>query len=172
VNRKLIPLAVVLAAAALMGSCNRAGAQADEAPMQWRKNDDAEMNAAVAEARRTLPVFRRLFDEHPVDIDLFLIKAGFKTAHGGSEHVWLYDLAWKDGSVSGVLANEPEDVPNMHAGDRVTASEDMISDWAYRKQGKFYGQYTTRVMIKTESPADAAEESQTLWPTPLEPGRQ
>ncbi len=170
-RRGIAILLAGLVLAVATASCNRSDAAKNEPPVLWLNKDDAAMNAAVAQARSTLPKFQKLFEARPADVQQFLVKVAMPTPQGGREHLWMVLQDWKDGSVSGVLINEPEAVPSLHDGDRITAKLEAISDWSYAKHDKFYGQYTTRVMLSREPAADAAEISSTLWPQPLEPGR-
>jgi uncharacterized protein YegJ (DUF2314 family) len=116
------------------------------------EKDDAAMNAAIAEAQATLPLFlANVLDAEGNGSDLALIKVGFPTIDGGDmdvEHIWVSPFArLGDGSFIGLLANEPVALGNLMAGDQVDFTEDMISDWHMTApSGRYWGSYTSRVM--------------------------
>jgi uncharacterized protein YegJ (DUF2314 family) len=62
------------------------------------------------------------------------------------------------------------EVPNIHAGQPYEADIPKITDWAYFKRGRSYGQFTTRVMLLAASPEVRKAQLEALAPTPLEPG--
>lgn len=130
-------------------------------------DDDAEMNAAKAQARQTLPVFWKHLEAHP-DIDHSL-KVGLPTASGSLEHIWVANIRPEGDKVLGRLANAPVDLPGLEAGSPVTFTRDQISDWSYAKDGKMYGHYTTRVIVKRLDPAEAAQVVAMLSENPVEP---
>ncbi len=143
---------------------------AKEPGTQWTPKSDSKMLAAGREAQATLPVFWRVFDRQPADVSEYAVKVAFTTAHGGEEHLWLALLSRDGGQVRGVVANEPEDVPGIHVGARVSAPVSRISDWSYSKRNRRYGNYTTRVMLTRAPPNEAAVFGADLSPQPLEPG--
>ncbi|MEI9895809.1 MAG: DUF2314 domain-containing protein [Chthoniobacter sp.] len=109
------------------------------------------MNAAIEEAQRRLPEFRRALDEDArrliPQIEGPLVKARFDSAMTHAvEHMWIQDAGFEDGMIVGTLASEPEAIPEYTQGDWVTVSPKTISDWAYRENGRTYGGFTIRVM--------------------------
>jgi uncharacterized protein YegJ (DUF2314 family) len=130
-----------MAAAVALAACDRAS---ESTYMPTPKNDPP-MDAAIAEARASLPVFWAKYDAAEDKSD-FMVKAGMKDRYGGREHIWIY----LDG----------------RAGEVPVAD---LSDWAYGRDGKYYGMYTTRVLIGRMTPAQRAESEAILAPTPLEP---
>lgn len=164
-----------LAAAALC-ACGpgptKAGAEAGAGASQQGdkvvdfSKDDAEMNAAIAQARQTLPTFWKHLEANP-DIDHSL-KVGLPTASGSLEHIWVANIQPEGDKVLGRLANAPVDLPGLEAGSPVTFTRDQISDWSYVKDGKMYGHYTTRVVVKHLGSAEAAQVSAMLSENPVE----
>src|SRR4051812_31509623 len=68
------------------------------------KDDDPEMLAAIAKARKTLPQFWQTFDKHdPSDSD-FALKVKLKDTHG-TEHFWVTELQRSGGKTTGVINN-------------------------------------------------------------------
>lgn len=115
--------------------------------------DDSELNAAIDEAQRRLPEFRRALEEDarrliPV-IEGALVKARFASpVTGAIEHIWIEDVGFEDEKIVGTIANDPNDLPELSKGDWVSISHDDISDWAYRQGGRTVGGFTVRVMQK------------------------
>ncbi|MCA8903123.1 MAG: DUF2314 domain-containing protein [Hyphomonas sp.] len=116
-------------------------------PVLGVEEENAAMNAAMAEARRTLPVFWSLFDTYPEKADAFSIKAGFETTTGTLEHIWLADLSHEGDRITGTLNNEPLYLPEgVKRGDVVTVYTRDVSDWTITGNGrKDYGGFTVRV---------------------------
>lgn len=115
--------------------------------------DDPEINAAIEEAQRRLPEFRRALDEDarrliPV-IEGALVKARFTSfITGAIEHMWIEDVGFEEEKIVGTLASDPNEIPELSKGDWVSVSPDDISDWAYRQAGRTVGGFTVRVMQK------------------------
>jgi uncharacterized protein YegJ (DUF2314 family) len=113
--------------------------------------DDVEMNAAIQEARRRLPQFRRALEADarriiPL-IEGALVKARFESATtGAAEHIWLEDAGFEDEKIVGTVSNEANNIPELCKGDWVTVTLDAVSDWACRQGGRTFGGFTIRVM--------------------------
>lgn len=171
-----------LLAAALLGlaACDGAGTAAPQAEgseayldasgggddMVQVPSADAEMNAAVAEAKRTLPVYLARLDAGqlaPSDG----VKVAMPTDQG-NEHIWVHQVARDGDRLTGVLANQPNYLPNLQRGSPVTFAVDQVSDWSYEKDGRMWGNYTTRVMLPHVGPEDQASLRQSLSATPTE----
>jgi uncharacterized protein YegJ (DUF2314 family) len=160
-----IAAAIVLSAAP--GSAQeqlRPGAAGDDQVMGFSPLDQA-MNGAVAEARRTLPLFWAALESG--DGDRYSLKAEFPS-RDASEHMWVRDIRRTASGYSGVLQNQPLDIPGMNLGDRVTFTERQISDWSYVKGGLLWGAYTTRVMVDHMTPEEQSDWRRILSPTPVE----
>lgn len=119
--------------------------------MNQFSGDDAEMNAAIAEAQKRLPEFRRALDTDArrviPQIEGSLVKARFESMITHAvEHMWLEDAGFEDDMIVGTLASEPNNIPEHSKGDRVTVSPETVSDWAYREGGRTFGGFTIRVM--------------------------
>ncbi|SFK19984.1 YegJ family protein [Caulobacter sp. UNC279MFTsu5.1] len=127
--------------------------------------DDAEMNAAIAAARKTLPVFWNHLRTKPGEPSS--LKVGLATSNG-HEHIWVSDIEAKGDTITGRLANDPDNLPGLKLGSPVTFTRAQISDWAYEKNGKLYGHYTTRIVIKHIDPAEAAQVRAMLSENPVE----
>lgn len=120
-------------------------------PVTNYADDDAAMNAAIADAQETLP----LFPTHALDIEKIgrdgtSVKVAMPTADGaGHEHIRVTPFRmWDDGTLSGYLANAPVDLGALQQGDRVDFTTFQISDWSlFAPDGKMWGNDTSRVMF-------------------------
>ena len=168
--------ALALAVAALLVACapadaqqgSRSEAQREKEELLWARPDDAAVEAAKAEARKTLPVFwTHLSAADPADSN-FLIKVGLPVKDGGAEHIW-GSVVKRDGDDLVVrLANEPFYLPGLHLGSEVRTSISRVSDWSYDHGGRKYGHFTTRVLMRTATPEQREQLAAILAPTPLE----
>ena len=167
----LARLLLGLALSTAMASCERGGAQtSDPKGMMTVKADDAEVNAATTEARRTLPRFRRLFESRPADVENYWVKVAMPTSSGGEELLWIDHLGWAGGAVEGQIENEPVYLKGLHIGSKVRLGEGAIADWSYSKGGKLYGHFTTRVLMRRASAAEAKDVLGLLSAEPIESG--
>ena len=131
-------------------------------------DSDAKMSAAIAQARKTLPVFWKHLQAHPEMADSNSLKVALPADGGGHEHIWVSHIQAKGDQITGRLANEPNGLPGMSLGSPVTFKQDQISDWTYKKDGKLYGHYTTRIVIEHIDPAEAAQVRAVLSENPVE----
>ena len=138
-------LTVLVAASSLVG-CS---AEPSADPVITVAKDDAEMNAAIAKARASLPSFWQKFDQPgPGETD-FSLKVAIKDPNG-TEHFWLVDLERVDGKILGTINNDAEIVSSVKDGDRIPIPESDISDWMYMRDGKIVGNYTVRPLFKID----------------------
>jgi uncharacterized protein YegJ (DUF2314 family) len=135
-------LAAALFAAAL--SAAPALAQNPDAdPVIEVAADDPAMDAAIAEAQRTLPEFLAMLRDPPRGADGF----GIKYPLGGWEHIWVDTLRLDGDAIVGRLGNHPVQ-EGFAIGDEVRVPLAEISDWAYfAPDGVMQGHRTTRVLL-------------------------
>jgi len=105
-----------------------------------------EMARAVAEARATLPEFRRLLATPEPGMANFALKVRFPV-EGGSEHCWVGNLEPRGTGFIGKLDNHPKHLRELRLGSTVDVTEDAITDWAYSKDGVYCGHYTTKILL-------------------------
>lgn len=166
---RLSLIATVGACVLALGACDSKPATDKTGPgdeMVQFRDQDAEMNAAIAEAKASLPQFLARLDAgetQPADS----LKVAFSTSQG-NEHIWVRQIARKGDELTGTLANEPNYMPGQHLGSVVTFPVALVSDWSYEKNGKRWGNYTTRVMLPYLEPDDAAAVRESLSDTPTE----
>lgn len=137
---------------ALLATAFLSGGAVAQDPIIGYDKDDADMNAAIDEARATLPLFLdEAFNEDGESWDEALVKVAFPTVDGGGmdvEHIWVAPFAEREGGgFTGLLANEPMAMGDLTVGDQVDFTADMISDWHMTApSGRFWGSFTSRVM--------------------------
>ena len=115
---------------------------------------DAEMAAAIAKARESLPDFWEAWAAPPQGTEGFSLKVRITDANG-SEHFWTNTIERKDGHIFANIGNEPDTVQSVVAGQRIEIAEADISDWMYWHNGKIVGNETLRVLLKYMSKEDA-----------------
>jgi len=106
--------------------------------------DDAQVQAAVVEARRRWPEFVEAFN-HRRKGQAFSIKVPF-AAEDKDEFMWVEVLRIQGSQVQGRLANEPRNLPNLKMGDPVTVSVDDLNDWLYIDGRNRFGGFTAAVL--------------------------
>jgi uncharacterized protein YegJ (DUF2314 family) len=118
---------------------------------------NAEMNAAMARARDTLPTFWASCDApKPTELG-HALKVRFDVG-AEVEHIWVTDVKkLSDDNYSGRLANEPSDLPGKNIGDQVEFKQIDISDWMFMRNEKIVGGETIRALLRSmpEEEADA-----------------
>ncbi len=144
------PNILVLLAPALLVAGGCKAQNQDHDPIVQVANDDKAMNAAKAEAQKTLPTFLAFLEKPAANVtDL-----GFKYPLGGSEHIWVSDVRREGDMLIGKLANSPE-LEGHSLGEEVKVPLKDVSDWAARVDGKMQGHYTTRVLLSQLPPEEA-----------------
>ena len=90
------------------------------------------------------------------------------TGYGGKdETIWVRPFALRDGRYVGLLANEPKSTDTKHVGDPVAFSADQVRDWYFfGDDGKMYGSYTTRVLLRDMAPNAARQITSILSSSP------
>ncbi|PDQ21664.1 hypothetical protein CN311_08315 [Mesorhizobium sanjuanii] len=112
--------------------------------------DDPDMAAATAQARASLDEFLALSQTPPPGTDTFKLKVMIKDANV-TEHFWVIPFQRTETGFGGILANEPQAVRNVAAGQYIEFNRDDISDWGYTRNGHQVGSFTVCVMFKSMS---------------------
>jgi len=162
---------ICLAAAAALSLTAAAAvpafAQDGEAFIDYQSGD-TEMNAAIAEARRTLTIFfTRLSAGEPNGGEM--LKVALPASNGGREHIWVQGVTVTPEGYAGRLYNHPRRLPGMVQGSPVLFEANQISDWTYVRHDRMWGNYTGRAMLDDLPPEDARRMRDYLSDTPLEP---
>lgn len=119
------------------------------------QKEDAEMNAAIAKARETLPEFWGIFEKPERGETLFALKVAISDGVH-TEHFWVNDLLRQDGKLQGTINNEPNLVSHVKFGQRIDIPQGDISDWTYTRDGKMHGNHTLRPLFKHMTDEDVA----------------
>jgi uncharacterized protein YegJ (DUF2314 family) len=84
--------------------------------------------------------------------EVLMVKAPFVTSAGGNEWMWVeVTKLGKDGSIEGVLSNEPSDVPDLRSGSLVTVKRAELFDWSFTEaDGTLQGNETGKVMLRRQ----------------------
>ena len=139
-------------------------------PVTQFGTDDPVMNAAQAEAQQTFALFlENVTDAEGCGSPAASVKVAFDVGNDGVEVIWVGPfLDQGGGQMAGLLANQPNFMGNLNAGDPVSFTQDMVRDWAVNgADGLLYGHYTTRVIVPTLPAAQAAQISALLSPDPV-----
>lgn len=154
-SRRVVPVAVAVAVSIFVAPPADARAE-DRAPIIDLDSGNAEMNAAIARGRATLPAFWASYDAPKPSETGHSLKVRFPKPRSGGEHIWMADVKkTADGRYSGRFANAPRDLPGKRAGDLVEFREADISDWMFTRNGKIVGGETIRPLLKSLPKADA-----------------
>lgn len=70
-----------------------------------------------------------------------------------------------NGEFVGLISNLPDTVTDVKLGDQRKIAKDEISDWMYLRDGKMYGNYTMRPLLKS-MPKDQAKKFEAMFATP------
>ena len=144
-----------LAALALACTCTMAGAQklAEDQVIQFASGD-AAMNAAIHQARQTLPGFLALAANPPAGTGEYKVKVAIEDK-GATEHFWIIPFQATATGFRGTLSNTPRTVGNVQLGQVIEFDRSRISDWGYVRDGKQVGSYTVCVMFARMPKAEA-----------------
>lgn len=115
--------------------------------------DDPDMAAAIAQARAGLDEFLTLSEAPPPLTSDFKLKVEFRDGDA-AEHFWIIPFHRTATGFAGTLANEPQSVHNVVAGQELEFTREDISDWGYTRNGRQVGSFTVCVLFKTMSKED------------------
>jgi uncharacterized protein YegJ (DUF2314 family) len=116
--------------------------------------DQQEMDAAIARARSEVDSFiAEMSKGNGTD---FAVKVPIEDK-GETEHFWLTDIVYRNGKFEGIIGNDPGMVTNVKSGQKWSAKKSEISDWMFMRDGKMYGNYTMRPLLKTMPEEEAAK---------------
>jgi uncharacterized protein YegJ (DUF2314 family) len=166
----------VLAAALLACAAVAAKAQdgkpaptASNIPIVNVKDDDAEMNAAIARARATADELAARLRRPPPAQSYLGVKVQLGDEDSG-EHIWLYDVRLEGDRIVGRLLEDAEYYPRYHRGDVIRVLPAEISDWMTVEGGRVCGGFTARVLIPRLTPGERKQYLQSMEIRRLPPG--
>jgi uncharacterized protein YegJ (DUF2314 family) len=153
---KCVVAAAVAAALAVLGSPTGSVRAEDRSPVIDLSSGNAEMNAAIAKGRATLPTFWASYEAPKPSETGHSLKVRFPNPRNNGEHIWMADVKkTADGRYSGRFANAPRDLLGKKAGEVALFNEADISDWMFMRYGKIVGGETIRPLLKSLPKADA-----------------
>ena len=116
--------------------------------------DEQEMEAAIARARSEVDSF--IAEMSKGNGTNFAVKVPIQDKEE-TEHFWLTDIVYRNGKFEGVIGNDPGMVTNVKSGQKWSVKKSEISDWMFMREGKMYGNYTLRPLLKTMPEEKAAK---------------
>jgi len=112
---------------------------------------DAELEAASQRAREKLPGLRAEFKKGLAPGEFIQVKAPFDRPNGGQEWMWVEVVSWNGDKITGLLKNEPFNIPTLHAGQNVEVSEATVFDYIQRHaDGSSDGNETGRLIERRQ----------------------
>lgn len=126
----------------------------EDSPVTFHRSDDPEFLQASQQARET---FRYLWNQIALDfnriipaLELACIKVpfsdDFSNPDAAVEHMWVDRVDFDGTEICGILANSPNWLKSLAAGDEVRFPLEQLSDWLCVLQGKVHGAYTIQLM--------------------------
>lgn len=119
-------------------------------------HDDAIL-AASARARDRLPALHDAFAKGLEPGEILMVKAGFAKPDGGQEWMWVEVTSWKGSSINGLLQNDPFEVPDLHAGQKVSVAQREVFDYLLKRGDGTVEGNETGALIAARSAAPAAQ---------------
>lgn len=113
-----------------------------------RNYDEKEMEAAIEKGRNTFNDFLTRFKTQQDGDQDYSVKVKISDDNG-TEHFWLTDINLESEPYSGIISNDPGIVKCVKIGQKYSFTFKDISDWMYMNDGKMYGNYTLRVLVKS-----------------------
>lgn len=112
---------------------------------------NAELLAASKAAQAKLPVLQAAFNRGLQPGEYVLLKLPFATPAGGSEWMWVEVTQWKGEAITGLLKNEPVNIPTLHGGQLVKVSQSKVFDYIRRNaQGQEEGNETGKILERMQ----------------------
>lgn len=127
-------------------------------------SEDEQMNAAIRKARASLADFWRSYESPGANEGDFALKVAIQ-GNGATEHFWLTRIKRDGDKLSGVISNQPQTVKTVKLGQTYEFTQDMISDWTFKRNGKLVGNETMRVLLP-RMPAEQAAAYRAMYETP------
>lgn len=106
-----------------------------------------ELLEASKAANAKLPGLREAFRRGLQPGEYIQVKAPFATPDGGNEWMWVEVTSWDGDVISGLLKNEPANIPSLYGGQLVTVSQSKVFDYIRRSaDGRVEGNETGRIL--------------------------
>jgi uncharacterized protein YegJ (DUF2314 family) len=108
------------------------------------------LDASKAAAAR-LPALRDAFARGLQPGEFILVKAPFAIPDGGNEWMWVEITAWDGDAITGLLKNDPANIPTLHAGQVVKVSQRKVFDYIRRDAaGREEGNETGKILERQQ----------------------
>ncbi|GGC84295.1 DUF2314 domain-containing protein [Halopseudomonas salina] len=113
---------------------------------------NAMITAASESARQKLDGLKADFNAGLAPGEFILLKAPFDIPEGGAEWMWVEVLSWDDDAISGLLKNEPVNIPDLKGGSEVTVMQQDIFDFIrHYADGTSEGNETGELILKYQN---------------------
>lgn len=116
-----------------------------------RVKHNEELLAASRAANAKLPGLRDAFARGLQPGEYIQVKAPFEVRSGGSEWMWVEVMTWSGDTITGLLKNEPVQIPSLHGGRTVTVSQSKVFDYIRRyPDGREEGNETGKILQRMQ----------------------
>jgi uncharacterized protein YegJ (DUF2314 family) len=113
---------------------------------------DEELLAASQRAKAKLPALKKEFAAGLESGGYLMVKLPFTTSSGGNEWMWVEVTEWKGATIAGILSNEPEYVPGLEQGAKVSGNESDVFDYIRSyADGREEGNETSAIIQRSQS---------------------
>lgn len=111
-----------------------------------------ELLEASRASNAKLPALREAFRRGLMPGEYIQVKAPFATPDGGTEWMWVEVTSWDGDAISGLLKNEPHDIPSLHGGQMVKVSQSKVFDYIRRDaDGHEDGNETGKILNRLQN---------------------
>ena len=112
---------------------------------------DPELAEVARKARLRLNELKPRIEKGLRPPEELLVKAGFRTDDGSSEHMWFEVTGWEKDKLRGTLANEPHDVSGLRLGSTVSVPLQDVDDFLYKgPDGATEGGESSRILMRRQ----------------------
>lgn len=114
---------------------------------QTTTGTDAELDAAIQQARDSLPTFIQTIATPHTDRTIVAVKVRFTPPGESPQDIWVDEVLYSDGVFRGSMG---DDIPLMklEVGETIVIDEKDILDWMVVQDGKLSGGYTIRLAMQ------------------------
>jgi uncharacterized protein YegJ (DUF2314 family) len=112
---------------------------------------DQELMEASRRARAKAFTYRERFAKGAPEGESLSVKVPFRTPSGGDEWMWVVVLTWKGNVITGILDNDPFEIPTLKSGARVEVQADQIFDYTLQRQDGSVEGNTTGALIEKQT---------------------
>ncbi len=114
-------------------------------------DDDAEINAAIDEAQRRLPDFRRIVEADSRRLIPLLGGTLAKVVvvsklSGAVEHLWISGVGFEGNEIVGDVITAPHEIPEVKINTELRASLSSITDWIYYEGDEAHGGFAEKIL--------------------------